>query len=96
MCIYHQSTQTHSRKQNQSQRKNPTEHCNNQTDHQNCPNVVIVEDSMIKHLEPAKLDKGLRVDRVTFRTFAGAKTEDMKHYLQPTLRARPRTSMENR
>ncbi|CAB4040476.1 unnamed protein product, partial [Paramuricea clavata] len=93
----HRSTQTPNRKQNQSHntemdRKNSTQHRDNQTkqrtDHRNCPNVVIVGDSMIKHIEPAKLRQGLK-SGVTFRTFAGAKTEDMKYYLQPTLKAKP-------
>jgi outer membrane murein-binding lipoprotein Lpp len=94
-CTYantHRSTQTPNRKQNQSQRKNSTQHRDNQTkqrtDHRNRPNVVIVGDSMIKHIEPAKLRQGLK-SGVTFRTFAGAKTEDMKYYLQPTLKAKP-------
>ena len=43
---------------------------------------------MIKHLEPAKFRRGLK-SGITFRTFSGAKTDDMKHYLQPTLNAKP-------
>ena len=43
---------------------------------------------MIKDIVPAKLRQGLK-SRVIFRTFPGAKIEDMKHYLQPTLKAKP-------
>ena len=43
---------------------------------------------MIKHLEPAKFRRELK-SGITFRTFSGAKTDDMKHYLQPTLNAKP-------
>ena len=43
---------------------------------------------MIKPIVPAKLRQGHK-SGVIFRTFPGAKTEHMKHYLQPTLNAKP-------
>ena len=60
------------------------------SDHRNRPNVVTVGDSIIKHIVPAKLRQGLK-SRVIFRTFPGAKIEDIYEtlYLQPTLKAKP-------
>ena len=96
-----QSSQKPQREQNRTKRKNRTQHypetptgehqdqqTRQRTDDRNRPNIVVVGDSIIKHIEPAKLRQGLK-SRLTFRTFSGANTEDMKHYLQPTLKAKP-------
>ena len=94
-----QSSQKSQREQNRTKRKNRTQHhpetptgehqdqqTRQRTDDRNRPNIVVVGDSIIKHIEPAKLRQELK-SRLTFRTFSGANTEDMKHYLQPTLKA---------
>ena len=52
------------------------------------PRVAILGDSMLKHLNPRKLQNGLN-HRITIKTFPGATTDDMVHYVQPTLKTRP-------
>ena len=91
---------TPSRKKNQLKRNNishsydetPTTKCSEsqikqQSDHRQCLNLVIVGDSMIKHIVPGKLHQWLKTGFI-FRTFPEGKKEYMKHYLQPTLKAK--------
>ena len=47
--------------------------------------VVIIGDSMIKHLDPKRIQNGLQNRKVTIKTFPGARIDDMKHYAVPTL-----------
>ena len=99
-----QLSQTSQREQNRTKRKNKTqrhpeapttEHQCQQTKQQtvdrirNHPHLVVVGDSVIKRIERAKFRQGLIKSRLTSRTFSGVKTDDMKHYLQPTLKAKP-------
>ena len=51
--------------------------------------TVIIEDSIIKGLRRDLLSKAAK-RRVTVRSFPGATTADMKHYLQPCLKAEPK------
>ena len=53
--------------------------------------VAILGDSMVKMLQPAKLSRSAD-QKVQVKTFpyAGATITDMEHYIQPTLRTKPR------
>ena len=53
--------------------------------------VVIIGDSMIKHLDPKRIQNGLQNRKVTIKTFPGARIDDMKHYAVPTLATKPNT-----
>ena len=53
--------------------------------------VVIIGDSMIKHLDPKRIQNGLQNRKVTIKTFPGARIDDMKHYAVPTLTTKPNT-----
>ena len=50
--------------------------------------VAIVGDSMLKHVNPAKLQKSLKRN-VNVKTFPGAKVADMHHYVKPMLTYAP-------
>ena len=53
--------------------------------------VAIVEDSMIKHLNPRKLRNATN-KRINIKTFPGATTNDLTYYVKPrTLRAHQTT-----
>ena len=49
------------------------------------PNVAIVGDSMLKHINPAQLRRSTRSFNTQIRTFPGAKVSDMEYYVKPTL-----------
>jgi hypothetical protein len=51
--------------------------------------VAILGDSMVKMLQPAKLSRSAD-KKVQVKTFPGATIADMEHYVQPTLRTKPR------
>ena len=53
--------------------------------------VVIIGDSMIKHLDPKRIQNGLQNQKVTIKTFSGARIDGMKHYAVPTLATKPNT-----
>ena len=55
-----------------------------QAGNQNRANVVIVGDSMLKYVNPAKLRKSTKYN-INVKTFPGAKVEDMKYYVKPAL-----------
>ena len=70
-----QSSQTPPREQNRTKRKNRIQHhpeapigehqdqqTKQRTYDRNRPNIVVVGDSIIKHIEPAKLRQDLKVD----------------------------------
>ena len=46
-------------------------------------------DSMLKHLNTKRMQAGLRDHKVTIKTFPGVGTEEMKHYMVPTLATNP-------
>ena len=50
--------------------------------------VEICCDSMTKYIQAHKLGRSTN-DRVTSRSFSGAKCKDMKHYIMPTLEKKP-------
>ena len=50
--------------------------------------VAILGHSMLKHLNPRKLQNGLN-HRITIKTFPSATVDDMVHYVQLTLKTRP-------
>jgi hypothetical protein len=50
--------------------------------------VVILGDSMIKHLNPRQLQNGVN-HKIAIKTFPGAGIDDMVHYIKPTLSTRP-------
>ncbi|CAB4018170.1 Werner syndrome ATP-dependent helicase-like [Paramuricea clavata] len=50
--------------------------------------VAILGDSMIKHVDAWKLRQS--TNKIIVRTFSGAKTADMKHYIKPTLSLNPK------
>jgi hypothetical protein len=49
----------------------------------NRPTVAILGDSMLKHLNPRKIQHGLE-HKVTIKTFPGAGVDEMIHYVRPT------------
>ena len=49
------------------------------------PNVAIVGDSMLKHINPAQLRRRTGSFNIQFRTFPGAKVHNMEYYVKPTL-----------
>ena len=52
--------------------------------------IVIVGDSMIKHLNGYEMSKSLPFKgKVQVRSFSGAKTRCMKDYVKPTIREKP-------
>ena len=51
--------------------------------------VAILGDSMIKHVDAWKLRQSTN-KKIIVRTFSGAKTADMKHYIKPTLSLNPK------
>ena len=53
------------------------------------PNVAIVGDSMLKHINPAQLRRSTRNFNTQIRTFPGAKVSDMEYYVKPTLARAP-------
>ena len=59
-------------------------------DQQDGPNDVaaIVGDSMLKFLDARKLRHSTNI-KVAVKTFPGARTEDMMHYVKPTLNKQP-------
>ena len=59
-------------------------------DHQGRPNkdAAIVGDSMIKFIDARKLRHSTNM-KIAVKTFPGARTEDMMHYVKPTLNKQP-------
>ena len=47
------------------------------------PNVAIVGDSMLKHINPTQLRRSTRSFNTQIRTFPGAKVRDMEYYIKP-------------
>ena len=60
-----------------------------QTYHHPRPNVTIVGDSMLKHINPTQLRRSTRSFNTQIRTFPGAKVRDMEYYIKPTLARAP-------
>ena len=52
------------------------------------PRVVVLGDSMIKHINPRQLQNGVK-PKVAVKTFPGATISDMSHYAKPTLSTAP-------
>ena len=50
--------------------------------------VVILGDSMIKHINPRQLQNGSN-RKVAIKTFPGAGIDDMVHSVRPTVSTRP-------
>ena len=55
------------------------------------PTLCIVGDSMIKSLNRRAINQAIRSHDVHLKTFGGAKIEDMRDYVVPTLRTKPET-----
>ena len=53
------------------------------------PTLCIVGDSMIKSLNRRAMNHAIQSHDVQLKTFGGAKIEDMRDYVMPTLRTRP-------
>ena len=70
-------------------RKGQDRHRNNNAKSIKSP-VAILGDSMIKMLQSSKLSRSAG-QRVQIKTFPGATTAAMKHYVQPTLHTKPKT-----
>ncbi|CAB4016163.1 Scavenger receptor cysteine-rich type 1 M130, partial [Paramuricea clavata] len=60
-----------------------------QTYHHTRPNVAIVGDSMLKHINPTQLRRSTRSFNTQIKTFPGAKVSDMEYYVKPTLARTP-------
>jgi lysophospholipase L1-like esterase len=60
-----------------------------QTYHHPRPNVAIVGDSMLKHINPTQLRRSTRSFNTQIKTFPGAKVSDMEYYVKPTLARTP-------
>ena len=54
-----------------------------QTYHHPRPNVAIVGDSMLKHINPTQLRRSTRSFNTQIKTFPGAKVSDMEYLLWP-------------
>ena len=53
--------------------------------------VTILGDSMLKQLDVNRVRRSINSNkRVNIRTFSGATIEDMKHYVEPTLKRNPK------
>jgi hypothetical protein len=50
--------------------------------------MEICGDSMTKYIQAHKLGRSTN-DRVTSKSFSGAKCKDMKHYIMPTIEKKP-------
>ena len=53
------------------------------------PNIVILGDSMLKHLNPRRIQQGID-QKVSIKTFPGAGVDEMTHYVKPTLQMKPK------
>ena len=60
-----------------------------QTYHHPRPNVAIVGDSMLKHINPTQLRRSTRSFNTQIKTFPDAKVSDMEYYVKPTLARAP-------
>ena len=60
-------------------------------DHEGRPkkDAAIMEDSMIKFIDARKLSHSTNM-KIAVKTFPGARTEDMIHYVKPTLNSQAR------
>ena len=54
-------------------------------------NIYIIDDSIIKHLDTKRMQNGLQNRKATIKTFPGARINEMKHYVIPTLATKPNT-----
>ncbi len=48
------------------------------------PDIVILGDSMLKHLNSRRIQQGID-QKVAIKTFPGAGVDEMTHYVKPTL-----------
>ncbi|CAB4020596.1 Hypothetical predicted protein [Paramuricea clavata] len=53
------------------------------------PNIVILVDSMLKHLNPRRIQQGID-QKISIKTFPGAGVDEMTHYVKPTLQEKPK------
>ncbi|CAB3987388.1 Scavenger receptor cysteine-rich type 1 M130 [Paramuricea clavata] len=53
------------------------------------PNIVILGDSMLKHLNPRRIQQGID-QKISIKTFPGAGVDEMTHYVKPTLQKKPK------
>ena len=51
-------------------------------------NIAVLGDSMLKHLNPRRIQHGID-HKVTIKTFPGAGVDEMIHYVRPTLQKNP-------
>ena len=70
---------------------NAKRQCNINTNRK--PTLCIVGDSMIKSLKRRDINQAIQSHDVHLKTFGGAKIEDMRDYVVPTLRIKPETSI---
>ena len=73
--------------QNQNAPDRPTTDNGGSTSQNN--NTIIVGDSMLKMLNAGRMRRSIG-QNVVINTFPGVKTNDMKHYVQPTLLTKPK------
>ena len=72
----------------QHQQENEKDLTDRHNSNQNQRKVDICGDSMTKYIQAHKLGRSTN-DRVTSKSFSGAKCKDMKHYIMPTLEKKP-------
>lgn len=72
---------------NVTKRKSRGNKTQNRNDNVNKQVVAVIGDSMIKHVKGYKLSN--KDKKVVVKTFPGAKTNCMQHYLKPTLEQKP-------
>lgn len=71
------------------QRRNYADNINRDESKSKHPtNTVIVGDSILKYLNPRKLQQGIN-GKATIKTFPGAHIEEMFHYVKPTIEKQP-------
>ena len=82
------SKKTDKEARQQHQQENEKDLTDKHNSNQNQRKVDICGDSMTKYIQAHKLGRSTN-DRVTSKSFSGAKCKDMKHYIMPTLEKKP-------
>ncbi|CAB3997496.1 Hypothetical predicted protein [Paramuricea clavata] len=82
------SKKTEKEARQQHQQGNEKDLTDRHNSNQNQRKVDICGDSMTKYIQAHKLGRSTN-DRVTSKSFSGAKCKDMKHYIMPTLEKKP-------
>ena len=79
----------HSRQSGKQQRRTYPDKTNlDESKSKHPTNTVIVGDSILKHLNPRKLEQGIN-GKANIKTFPGASIDDMLHYVKPTTEKQP-------